>query len=245
MRRQNRNRHNSGELQTYQAQSDLSMGLAGSFIAITALLLLVIGLIVIPPEKEPLKITVTWDTCLKGERTPGMSKADIDTWVLRQGFDHLGNKEREILGYLTPDRKTENLLLDQDDKGFSPSKPSKGVEELNREVIKSNKQSLADGYYYVNLHMFSDDGELTKQGKVCADVQVVLFKGSRGKEKVVCNLKAKEETAAEIVSNRQELTVCQFEVKNGQYVLNSEKHLVQNLFLKEGKRMARRSRSYP
>lgn len=225
------------EAQSQQISNDLAWGLLSLILASLVVLILLVNpkAVTQVPNYEALKVTITWDTCLLGNRKPGESRADIDTWILGEFRDSRGQEIRDILGYSTPDRKTKYFILDQDDKGYrppiNPDDIVKNEDQLNREVIKSAKQTLSDGFYHINLYLFSDKGEISKQGEICANVQVVIFQGSKGKEKLVCDLKAKNRTAAKLTENRQELTVCQFEIRNGAYVIGSELNTVQNPFI--------------
>jgi hypothetical protein len=239
MKRYSKQRHGPADGdQSQQISNDLAWGLLSLILASLVVLILVVNpkAVTQVPDYEALKITTTWDTCLSGSRKPGQSKSDVDTWILGEFEDSHGREIRDILGYSTRDRKTKYFILDQDDKGyFAPNNADylvKKEDQLNREVIKSAKYTLTDGLYHVNLHMFSDKGELAQQKEVCVDVQVVIFQGLKGKEKMVCDLKAKHRTPAKLTKNKQELTVCQFEIRNGDYVIGSELNLVQNPFIK-------------
>ena len=244
MKRKSNRRLRESSDQSNQIASDLTSAIAFTFIAACVILLLIIN----PdaetrvPEYEALQVTVTWDTCIDSDRSPGESKADVDAWILGEFQTPNGNEIRDILGYSTPDRKTPYFILDQDDKGYSrnPNAPQKAEELQNREVIKSNKQTLTDGYYHINLHMFADKGEFSKKDEVCVDVQVVVFKGSAANERIVCDLKASANTAAKLTENRQELSVCQFEVRRGKFVEGSQLDLIQNPFISSRKSALRR-----
>ena len=230
--------------QSNQIASDLTSAIAFTFIAACVILLLIINpdAATKVPEYEALQVTVTWDSCIDSERSAGESKADVDVWILGE-FQTIDGKEvRDILGYSTPDRKTPYFILDQDDKGYSRHRDaSQKPEELqNREVIKSNKQTLTDGYYHINLHMFANKGEFKKKDKVCVNVQVVVFKGSASKERIICDLKASTNTAAKLTEPRQELSVCQFEIRRGEFVEGSQLDLIQNPFISSQKSTLRR-----
>lgn len=225
------------DAQFNQVVSDKAFAIGFIFMAITALLLIIISTKTITkiPEYEALKATVTWDTCLKGERSPGESRADVDTWIMLNTTNNQGSSTRDILGYSTPDRKTRYFILDQDDKGFSGYKGKSNQSkqpELNKEVIKATTQELVDGKYFINLHLYNHKGELDKMGAICSNVQVVIFKGLKGKELIVCDLKASNKTEAKLIKHRQELSVCQFEIRNGQFVQGSNQNLVQRPFIK-------------
>tara|TARA_R110000868_G_scaffold189695_2_gene433065 strand:+ start:109443 stop:110183 length:741 start_codon:yes stop_codon:yes gene_type:complete len=232
-----RNRHQSSNrsgLQTSQVLNDLTFGIAFIFIVAAVLLLIIVSTKAITkvPEYDALKVTVVWDTCLKGDRIPGYSKADVDTYIMGK-FNTPNGEITDILGFNTPDRKTRYFVLDRDDKGYSGTEPvignsdGKEMAETNKEIITSALNHLTDGWYYINLHLYADKKELVTAGKICADVQVTVFKGLRGKERLVCNLEAAHDSAAQLTHKGQEITVCQFQIQHGNFVEGSQEEIVQ------------------
>ena len=235
MKRNNR-RQMPQNSQFSQILNDLTSALTFIFVALLVIALLIINPVAVTqvPEFEALQVTTEWDSCLEGDREPGLSRADVDTWIMGTFYGANGQKTTDILGYSTRDRKTKYFILDQDDKGYRPpypNSPLKEEEQLNKEVIKSAKSTLTDGYYDINLHLFADKGELRTLSSICVDVTVVVFKGDKSREKVVCQFTAEKNNPAILFNNRQERTVCQFEIRNGLFVEGSNEDIIQKPFI--------------
>lgn len=194
------------------------------------------------PEYEALKVTVTWDTCLderSGDRRyPGLSEADVDLHVLGV-METPNGTVRDRIGFNVPDRKTQFFILNQDDKGYSGlqlADPNGDIiREENKEIITSNLEKLPDGKYFVNLHLYHDDGELRRAGKVCNDVEVVIYKGHKNKEKVICDLNAAKRTSVNLTQMYQEKTACMFQISDGKFVEGSNEEVIDYPFVTYGR----------
>lgn len=239
-RRRRHSAHTGGD-QSWKM--DLPFNVMFVFIITTVLLFFFIKVadVTSVPEYEALKVTTTWDTCLTDNRNgryPGLSEADVDLHML--GVLKTPDGEvRDRIGFNTPDRKTKYFILNQDDKGSSGyiTRDSNGqvIKEDNKEIISSALNELVDGWYFVNLHLYDSDGELNKSGKICNDVEVVIYKGHKNKEKVICDLKYEARTQAELTIRSQELTVCQFQIKDGDFVPGSNENIVDYPFIITGR----------
>lgn len=171
------------------------------------------------PQKKVFYETVTWNSCIPEDETTyedisGQSRADIDSWTQLTTTDDSGRVIKDVIGYKVPDRKSKFFILNTDDVGGPHT-----YDDTDLEIITSRLGVLQDGNYLVNVHLFGDNGDFQKYDRICADVRVSINLGEPH-EKLVCD------TTVEFTDNKQQKTACQFDVRAGDFVPDSDKYVI-------------------
>lgn len=174
-----------------------------------------------PQEKAGLYVMAQWDVGLPDKQEssridghrdsllakagaaikPGHSTADVDLWVAHRPYTGLC----EVIGYPSQLQQSRSLKLDEDDRGWNRSDVK---DDINREIATSKNETLPEGRYYINVHLFSSAAEAFP---IKTLIRITVNRG-KPNEKTI-------EKEVSFSKRGEELVVLQFEIdENGNYV---------------------------
>lgn len=174
-----------------------------------------------PQEKAGLYVMAQWDVGLPEKQEsshidkhrdkllaqagatikPGHSTADVDMWVAYRPYQGMCEK----VGYPAQLQQSKTLKLDEDDRGWNRSDVK---DDINREVVTSKNETLPEGRYYINVHLFSSGSEAVP---IKTLVRITVNRG-KPNEKTI-------EKEVTFTKRGEELVVLQFKIdENGNYV---------------------------